>query len=282
MESTQYSEPVKALLTYGSPQRSRHWPNYLEQGFSHDHIPELIVMLTDESLHRAQSTSDDIWAPLYAWRVLGQLQAIEAIPALLNQLFRIDANDDDWAGEELPEVFAMIGAPAISGLRQYLAEPTHTLFARVAAAHSLANIGKHHADARHSCIAALEEQLMEYRQNDQTLNGFLVSYLLELKAVEALPTIQEAYRHECVDVTITGDCEDAEIEFGVRTVRTTPRPRPWWSENLERSRQAPAKSSSHPQQTTVRGGKKKVGRNDPCPCGSGKKYKKCCLNKSAS
>ena len=21
-----------------------------------------------------------------------------------------------------------------------------------------------------------------------------------------------------------------------------------------------------------------VGRNDPCPCGSGKKYKKCCLN----
>ena len=24
----------------------------------------------------------------------------------------------------------------------------------------------------------------------------------------------------------------------------------------------------------------KVGRNDPCPCGSGEKYKKCCLNKS--
>ena len=24
---------------------------------------------------------------------------------------------------------------------------------------------------------------------------------------------------------------------------------------------------------------KKYGRNDPCPCGSGKKYKKCCINK---
>ena len=23
---------------------------------------------------------------------------------------------------------------------------------------------------------------------------------------------------------------------------------------------------------------RKVGRNDPCPCGSGKKFKKCCLN----
>ncbi|PYU20285.1 MAG: hypothetical protein DMG30_21520, partial [Acidobacteria bacterium] len=21
----------------------------------------------------------------------------------------------------------------------------------------------------------------------------------------------------------------------------------------------------------------KIGRNDPCPCGSGKKYKRCCL-----
>ena len=27
---------------------------------------------------------------------------------------------------------------------------------------------------------------------------------------------------------------------------------------------------------TVRYEKPKVGRNDPCPCGSGKKYKKCC------
>ncbi len=24
----------------------------------------------------------------------------------------------------------------------------------------------------------------------------------------------------------------------------------------------------------------KIGRNDPCPCGSGKKYKKCCLMKT--
>lgn len=26
---------------------------------------------------------------------------------------------------------------------------------------------------------------------------------------------------------------------------------------------------------------KEVGRNDPCPCGSGKKYKKCCAQKSS-
>ncbi len=35
-------------------------------------------------------------------------------------------------------------------------------------------------------------------------------------------------------------------------------------------------------ETSIKPDKKvkiEVGRNDPCPCGSGKKYKRCCLNK---
>jgi tetratricopeptide (TPR) repeat protein len=32
-----------------------------------------------------------------------------------------------------------------------------------------------------------------------------------------------------------------------------------------------------PQLKTIHS--KKIGRNEPCPCGSGLKYKKCCLNK---
>ena len=31
----------------------------------------------------------------------------------------------------------------------------------------------------------------------------------------------------------------------------------------------------------VRNPWKDVGRNDPCPCGSGLKFKKCCLGKAA-
>jgi preprotein translocase subunit SecA len=43
--------------------------------------------------------------------------------------------------------------------------------------------------------------------------------------------------------------------------------------DLEQARMAGASQASAPQ-TVVRGSAK-VGRNDPCPCGSGKKYKKC-------
>jgi preprotein translocase subunit SecA len=38
---------------------------------------------------------------------------------------------------------------------------------------------------------------------------------------------------------------------------------------------AAAGGGAAPKAETVRRDKPKVGRNDPCPCGSGKKYKKC-------
>ena len=40
-----------------------------------------------------------------------------------------------------------------------------------------------------------------------------------------------------------------------------------------------AAGQSQVKQTPVRTAAKKVGPNDPCPCGSGKKYKKCCMQK---
>jgi preprotein translocase subunit SecA len=44
---------------------------------------------------------------------------------------------------------------------------------------------------------------------------------------------------------------------------------------LEQARMAGAgDAAAAPVQQVVRG-QEKVGRNDPCPCGSGKKYKKC-------
>lgn len=34
-----------------------------------------------------------------------------------------------------------------------------------------------------------------------------------------------------------------------------------------------------PPETIKKDKKGETGRNDPCPCGSGKKYKQCCLGK---
>ena len=42
---------------------------------------------------------------------------------------------------------------------------------------------------------------------------------------------------------------------------------------------AGANDGSAPKKAPIRNAAKKVGPNDPCPCGSGKKYKKCCMQK---
>jgi len=55
--------------------------------------------------------------------------------------------------------------------------------------------------------------------------------------------------------------------------------------NLQQTTYDKQQAMSNLQRPTVVSGKspvvgrRKVGRNDPCPCGSGKKYKKCCWPK---
>ena len=39
----------------------------------------------------------------------------------------------------------------------------------------------------------------------------------------------------------------------------------------------PTQSQPDTKSEPIRNRDQKVGRNDPCPCGSGKKYKQCCL-----
>ena len=59
-----------------------------------------------------------------------------------------------------------------------------------------------------------------------------------------------------------------------RRRRRAPRPAP------RRRRSRCPRSAPERRPEAARSGQK-VGRNDACPCGSGKKYKKCCLAKGA-
>lgn len=49
---------------------------------------------------------------------------------------------------------------------------------------------------------------------------------------------------------------------------------PMWDTLLTEEKRKELYTSQKKSGTVVK--EKKVGRNDPCPCGSGKKYKKCC------
>ena len=214
-----YQPPVSRLLTMGMEDKNRwDWPDYLAMGFTERNIPELIRMATDERLNNADGDSPEVWAPLHAWRTLGQLKAEEAIDSLLTLLDL----DDDWSLEEIPVVMEMIGAAAIPHLDTYVGEDTHAEFSRIAAAHALEKIGNLYPEHKQTCINILIRHLQNYQDNPVELNAFLINYLIALKAVEAAPVMEEAYAARRVDLSILGDWEDARIALGLLEERITP------------------------------------------------------------
>lgn len=66
-------------------------------------------------------------------------------------------------------------------------------------------------------------------------------------------------------------CRERELGHGQGYIRDVEKEIGWWSGFSDAS---PKKTTPKPLLQPVRTSAK-VGRNDPCPCGSGKKYKKC-------
>jgi len=272
----EYTEPVKQLLTLGEC----HNPvlDYSSLGISVDNANELIRMATDQVLINVGKGDPGFWAVIHAWYALGQLQVTEAIQSLL------DLSDeypfDTLCDNEFPKVFNLMGLPAIAKIKDFLDDTAKSELARINAISCLAELGEFH---RGECIAVLTDFLKKANNTVPDLVGFTVWALLKLKATESIDVIRDTFNRKCVNISITGDIEDVEIDLGLRDKRTTPSPN-YHAEmgeafhelrsllNLEDAEVGDFSDLSKTNLTP------KVGRNDPCPCGSGKKFKKCCLH----
>ena len=166
-----YPEAVAKLLTLGQTDIHDEG-DYLKMGFTQADIPELIRLVEDNELRSLPWGEDgevppEVYAQVHAWRTLGQLEAVEAIPALIRQLRWIDIDQDDYVGEEVPVVLGKLGAAAIQPCRDALADRAKEEFERIAAGAALAEIGKQHPEARDACVQALMSTLENYRDDDE-------------------------------------------------------------------------------------------------------------------
>jgi HEAT repeat protein len=215
MVQATYSAPIDALLSIGAPHGTK-WADHLTQfSLTAEDIPELIRMATDSDLNWAESESLEVWAPVHAWRALGQLKAeaaIEPLIAIFNEM-----EDSDWFREEMPDVFALIGPTAIPGLAEFLANPNNLFYSRWMSADTLVKIGQEHPSARDECLGRLVRQLEQYSKNSPDLNGALICALIHLEGKEAVATMEAAFSAKRVDTSMAGDWLDVQRSLGLLT-----------------------------------------------------------------
>ena len=211
-----YTDPVATLLAYGDCHEMdlHNWPNYPETvGLTLDDVPELIRMATDPAFWELESEQLEVWAPIHAWRSLGQLQAEAAIVPLTQLL---GEHDSDWITEEIPKVYALLGAAAIPVLADYLTDASHETLGRNTASDCLLDIARAHPESRDACVAPMLQQLESFTENDIDLNTILIGSLLDLKAVEAAPLMEQAFAAELVDEFMVGSWAGVQVELGLK------------------------------------------------------------------
>ncbi len=224
----EYPPPLDVLLTLGASPHGTEWLDYRTKGIGSEHISDLIRMATDPALNLGDPNSPEVWAPLHAWRALGQLRAEEAIGPLLGWLRPLyDDKYDDYALSELPQVFEMIGPAALPALEAALQEESRGCYALISIAKAIAAIGTAYREDRARCVAILTRKLEDAERNDPGLNGFIISDLIDLQAMESAPVIERAFAADGVDVTVAGDWHDVFLALGLEG---TPPPSTGWSE----------------------------------------------------
>jgi len=208
-----YPAAMAGLLSLGKAREDMDYRPRAEQ--LTDYVPDLIRMVLDDDLNMRDEHDPAVWAPYHALKVLGVLGPAEAAQPLTAFL----GTEDEWIGEELPAVYAVIGPAAIPALQAYLANRDHENEARGAASNALVAIAQAHPAVRAEIIAFLTAFLDRSEAgangDEEVVTAFVIADLGDLKALTAYEAIRRAYAEDRVDGQIIG-LEDVERDFEMR------------------------------------------------------------------
>ena len=237
------------------------------------------------------------WLEGMAVRLAGEMKLEAAVPCLLDRFDHIG----DWIYEETHQALAKIGSDAIvDEIRNQYATADEDF--RMAAASTLEDI---HTDLSvETCLELLDQE------DDDELRGSLLQSVLMNFSSEG---IEPARRHV---LNAPKTPESLEVRYALLVAcklmgKTFPEFDTWLEDSKSDMEFRRQWYEEHPlylsddedefedddlvveeielledveddeSAITIVNRGERVGRNDPCPCGSGKKFKKCCYGKQA-
>jgi hypothetical protein len=247
-----------------------------------DEVTPYLLEIIDEAENDALELleQDDYMGHIYAMYLLAQFREKKAYP-LIFSFFSLPGElaselTGDLVTESLHRILASVSCGDL-GLIQSLAENEQAdEFVRYAALESLLCLVAAGEISREEVMGYYKSLFNSSRTREpfHYWNG-LVSCSTDLYPEEVLPEIKQAFAEGLVDeMFIDLGFVDRRLALGkeqvlaelgdgkFKLIEDTVAEMEWWACFHETQQQVATK--------------RKVGRNEPCPCGSGRKYKKCC------
>ena len=262
-------------------------------------VPLLRQHLENDSNRGNEVSDGDWWGLLHAVFILGLIPGEASATALLEGFRRItfDSNNNltDWLSSYWPALCRNKTAYTTDCMRQIAEDHQLDWYPRSQAVECVV------ADAGDRGPAQLEEAIdwlatlcvdesqdPEFRvmaghtllDHPRERHRQVMEQLVELQDPD--PWLGNAYNRDDIDRSFSRGDKQERKRFDnpwrfYDPVEIQRRQQRWLKEDLEQEQKRFDQGNWRPVETYVRQ-QPKIGRNDPCPCGSGKKYKKCCMN----
>jgi hypothetical protein len=236
---------------------------------------------------------------LHAAFLLAELKAETSLPKILSFLEYDLEFLDFWFGDHVTvsiwQFVYVLGFRNTPILKQFLIQPGVNMYSKVCVSEALCQMVLHHPEKREEVLQIYNETFTCFANAKDTDNlidseflGLSISNAIDCKMRELQPIIKILFDKRYVSTEVSGDYEDVAIAFERRSQFHSKRKvytifelyenvvSTWAGYNEEGHDALSEDGFEYPSQPII---STKIGRNDPCPCGSGLKYKKCCIDK---
>lgn len=275
-----YNGNVEKLLALGMSALDLEDFSYIRDiGLDENDKEQLMQLALDKELYDYvdEKENEVFCGVLHAWRALSELKIPEVKELFQALLIEGVESNDDWKREEFIFLIAPYRAGMFQEASRYVLDDSCNEWVRVEYIVLIEDMIKNN-EVEHSDVDTLLVKLFE-ECNNPMVNAFAISLCMDYSLTQHYNAIAKCHENDLVDLGLRGDLENVEIAFGMRTQRETPRPISPMIKSLQTMTEELIKGLDRQATLPVINHEPKIERNSPCPCGSGKKYKKCC-NKS--
>ena len=235
-------------------------------------VPPLLEMLNNEHIQMEDAPGGG-WASIHATVLLGELRAEEAIPSMLTWLRRTESGED-ILHTRLISALSAFGEIAFQPVLQAYHETSDPEYRR-SLCDTLTGLGIKNDQ--------IFDIVLDYLEEDVEYGAMCVAVYGDPKALVYLQQALDEYEMEETDdpfayQPVIGLCGAIKELGGQLTPSQAEKHRQVMAHRAQYSDQIDAALNVLRNGNIEKSPRKKPGRNDPCWCGSGKKYKKCHLD----